>query len=151
MLETQVQSLGREDPLEKAMAIHSSTLAWKIPWMEEPRRLQSMGSKRVGQDWATSLSLPLSLRVFVIYWNSNVNEHFALLFAKPGNPNLGDTLNGHWGTERNTDLLKNTQEETSLAVQCLRLCVPVQGAQVWSLIRELRSKIAHVSGYSQKS
>ena len=42
---------------EKAMAPHSSTLAWKIPWMEEPGRLQSMGSQRVGHDWATSLSL----------------------------------------------------------------------------------------------
>ena len=42
---------------EKAMALHSSTLAWKIPWMEEPGRLQSMGSLRVGHDWATSLSL----------------------------------------------------------------------------------------------
>ena len=44
MWETQVQSLGLEDRLEKAMAPHSSTLAWKIPWMEEPGRLQSMGS-----------------------------------------------------------------------------------------------------------
>ena len=43
--------------LEKAMAPHSSTLAWKIPWTEEPGRLQSMGSQRVGHDWATSLSL----------------------------------------------------------------------------------------------
>ena len=43
--------------MEKAMATHSSTLAWKIPWMEEPDRLQSMGSLRVGHDWATSLSL----------------------------------------------------------------------------------------------
>ena len=42
---------------EKAMAPHSSTLAWKIPWMEEPGRLQSMGSLRVGHEWATSLSL----------------------------------------------------------------------------------------------
>ena len=47
--ETQVQSLGQED-LEKAMATHSSTLAWKIPWMEEPGRLQSMGLQRVGHD-----------------------------------------------------------------------------------------------------
>ena len=46
--ETQVQSLGREDPLEKAMAIHSSILAWRIPWTEEPGGLQSTGSKRVG-------------------------------------------------------------------------------------------------------
>ena len=50
MWETWVQSLGREDPLEKEMAIHSSTLAWKIPWMEEPARLQSIGLQRVGHD-----------------------------------------------------------------------------------------------------
>ena len=48
MRETRVRFLGREDPLEKEMAIHSSTLAWKIPWTEEPDRLQSMGSQRVG-------------------------------------------------------------------------------------------------------
>ena len=50
MRETQVQSLSQEDPLEKEMATHSSTLAWKIPWMEEPGRPQSMGSQRVGHD-----------------------------------------------------------------------------------------------------
>ena len=50
MQETPVQSLSWEDPLEKEMAAHSSTLAWKIPWMEEPGRLQSMGSQRVGHD-----------------------------------------------------------------------------------------------------
>ena len=48
MQETWVRSLGREDPLEKEMASHSSTLNWKIPWMEEPDRLQSMRSQRVG-------------------------------------------------------------------------------------------------------
>ena len=50
MQETQVWFLGREDPLEKEMAIHSSTLAWKIPWTEETDRLQSMGFQRVGHD-----------------------------------------------------------------------------------------------------
>ena len=50
-----VWSLDREDPLEKAMATHSSTLAWKIPWMEEPGRPQPMGSHRVGHNWATLL------------------------------------------------------------------------------------------------
>ena len=50
MRETQVQSLGQEDPLEKEMVAHSSTIAWKIPWMEESGRLQSMGSQRVGHD-----------------------------------------------------------------------------------------------------
>ena len=48
--ETGVRFLGREDPLEKEMAIYSSNLAWKIPWIEEPNRLQSMGSQRVGHD-----------------------------------------------------------------------------------------------------
>ena len=50
MQETQVQSLGWEDPLEKEMATYSSILAWKIPWTEEPDRLQFMGSQRVGHD-----------------------------------------------------------------------------------------------------
>ena len=50
MRETQVQSLVSEDPLEKEMAIHSSTIAWNIPWTEDPGRLQSMGSQRVGHD-----------------------------------------------------------------------------------------------------
>ena len=48
MWETQVQSLGQEDLLEKEMATHSSILAWKIPWMEKPGRLQPTGSQRVG-------------------------------------------------------------------------------------------------------
>ena len=56
MQETWVQSLGREDPLEKEMATHSSILAWRIPWTEEPGRLQSTGSQRVGHNWATSPS-----------------------------------------------------------------------------------------------
>ena len=50
MWETRVRSLGQEDPLEKEMATQSSTLAWKIPWTEEPGMLQSMGSQRVGHD-----------------------------------------------------------------------------------------------------
>ena len=56
MRETRVWSLGWEDPLEKEMATHSSILAWRIPWMGEPGRLQSTGSQRVGHDWATSLT-----------------------------------------------------------------------------------------------
>ena len=57
MQETWVWPLGWEDALEKEMATHSSTLAWKIPWIEKPGRLQSMRSQRVGHNWATSLSL----------------------------------------------------------------------------------------------
>ena len=51
--ETHAQSLSQEDPLEKEMAIHPSILAWRIPWTEEPGRLQSMGSQRVRHDWGT--------------------------------------------------------------------------------------------------
>ena len=50
MQENQVRSLGWEDPVEKEMAIYSRTVAWKIPWTEEPDRLQPMGSQRVGHD-----------------------------------------------------------------------------------------------------
>ena len=50
MWETRIQFLGQEDPLEKDMATQSSSLAWKIPWKEEPGRLQSMGSQRVGNN-----------------------------------------------------------------------------------------------------
>ena len=50
MQETQVQSLGREDSLQEGMDVHSSILAWRIPWTEEPGRVQSIGSQRVGQD-----------------------------------------------------------------------------------------------------
>ena len=57
MWETQVQSLGQEDPMEKEIATHSSTLAWKIQWMEEPGKLQSMGLQRV------TLILYLEMRI----------------------------------------------------------------------------------------
>ena len=50
MRETWIRSLGRDDPLEEEMATHSSTFAWKIPWTEEPGRLQSMGSQRIGHN-----------------------------------------------------------------------------------------------------
>ena len=54
MQETQVQSLGREDALEKGMATHSSLLAWRIPWTQEPGEIQSMGLQRVGQSYVTN-------------------------------------------------------------------------------------------------
>ena len=64
MWEASVRSLGREDPLEKEMAIYSSTLAWKIPWTEEPSRLQSMGSQIVGHNCATSL-------ILILFWRAS--------------------------------------------------------------------------------
>ena len=73
MWETRVQSLGQEDLLEKEMATHYSILAWKIPWMEEPGRLESMGSKRVRHDWVTSVQfssvqLLSRVRLFATPW-----------------------------------------------------------------------------------
>ena len=65
MWETWVWSLGQEDPLEKEMATHSSTLAWRIPWTEEPGRLQSTGLQSVGHDWATSLSLSTRIKSMI--------------------------------------------------------------------------------------
>ena len=75
MWETRVQSLGWEDPLEKEMATHSSTLAWRIPWTEEPGRLQSTGSQRVGtqlSDLTFTFTFPLfsarmSIVIFPVY------------------------------------------------------------------------------------
>ena len=66
MRETQVRSLGQEDVLEKEIATHSSTLAWKMPWTEEPGRLQSMGSQKVRLDQATSLLLHLPFTFYPI-------------------------------------------------------------------------------------
>ena len=69
MQETWVRSLGWEDPLEKEKATHFSTLAWKIPWTEKPGRLQSVGSQRVGHDWATSLHFSQSLKELTSHVN----------------------------------------------------------------------------------
>ena len=73
MQETRVRSLGREDPLEKEMATHSSPLAWRIPWREEPGRLQSMELQRVGHDHATSLYKLIAQQV-------RVGKRFSFLF-----------------------------------------------------------------------
>ena len=64
MRETQVRSLGREYPLEKEMAIHSSILAWRISWTEEPGKLQSTGSQRFGHDYAFTFTFHLKYLFF---------------------------------------------------------------------------------------
>ena len=76
--ETWVRSLGQRDPLEKEMATHSSTLVWKIPWTEEPGRLQFMGSQRVSHDWATSLPFHLSY-VWCSFYSSLRSQRLHLL------------------------------------------------------------------------
>ena len=87
MWETRVQFLGQEDPLEKEMATHSSILAWRIQWTEEPGRLLSTGSQRVGHDWVTSLHFT-SLHFNALYallWFSH------WLSSKEFTCNAGDT------------------------------------------------------------
>ena len=71
--ETWVRTLGREDPLEKEMATHSSILAWRISWMEEPGGLQSTGSQRVGHDWATATAIQREPTTWSKYDNSGFN------------------------------------------------------------------------------
>ena len=95
MQETHVLCLGREDPLEKEMAAHSSILAWIIPWTEEPGRVQSMESQRVGHNWATITqtttsfvtlgnSLPwLTLLSSSVHRNSNSKSQIFFLSCSP--------------------------------------------------------------------
>ena len=80
--ETWVRSLSQVDPLEKGMATHSSILAWRIPWTEEPDELQSMGSQRVGHDLAYSthrvfadiVTVRLKMRLYQIRWGPQSND-----------------------------------------------------------------------------
>ena len=73
MQETRVWTLGGEDPLEKGMAIHSSILAWGIPWIEEPGGLHSMGLQRIGHDWAINT-----------YSNTLIESNELLYFLEEG-------------------------------------------------------------------
>ena len=83
MQETWVCSLGREDLLEKEMATHSSTLAWKIPWMEKPGCLQSMGSQRVEHNWVTSLTHSFAIISNTAYiLSSTCLLHLGTIFCK---------------------------------------------------------------------
>ena len=74
MQETRIQSLGWEDSLEKGKATHSNIPAWKIPWREEPGRLQCMGSQRVGLDWAANTFI----NVFIETYPHIVSRRFAI-------------------------------------------------------------------------
>ena len=81
MWEIWVQSLGGEDPLEKEMATHSSILAWRIPQMEEPAGLQSMGSQRVRHNWVTSLTFHLP---WVLIGRTDVEAETQILWPPDG-------------------------------------------------------------------
>ena len=111
-------------PLEKAMAPHSSTLAWKIPWKEEPGRLQSMGSLRVRHDWATSLSC-----FTFMHWRRKWQPTPVILPGEShGRRNLeGCSPWGHWGLDT-TERLHFTF--TYHATKCLQLCFKLTSARV---------------------
>ena len=93
MWETWVQSLGQEDPLEKEMATHFSTLAWKITWTEKPVRLQSMGSQRVGHDWTTLRSFMLvEHEIRQCMWKSTVSLSVQFSSVAQSCPTLCDPM-----------------------------------------------------------
>ena len=106
MRETQVQSLGGEDPLEEGLVAHSSGLAWRISWSEEPGRLPSIGSQRVN---TTEVSIRRSISM-------------TAMSAKPGS---------EFAEQEPLDaFIKMITLWTSLGVQWLRTCLPVQETQV---------------------
>ena len=144
MRETWVRSLGREDPLEKEMATHSSILAWRIPWTEEPGEPQSTGSQRVGHDWATSLSLPCGGGGGNEIWEEKRRE--ARLFPR----HTGETANSLGPDGRGK--LQETSRHSS------RCCAHVEKGGDSSLLRagesisaiyQCRGKTKSLLGYSR--
>ena len=99
MQDTWVWSLGREEPLgAKEMATHSSIFAWRIPWMKQPGRLQSMGWQRVVHDWATSLHFNMILEIFIKF--KVLSSHYiVLLFYRM--PIKIQLFSMYWGGEQN--------------------------------------------------
>ena len=102
MQETQVQSLGLEDPLEKEMATQSSILAWRIPWTEKPGGLQSMGSQ--SQTWLSDQHFHVSLHSHPTGRVSHLITHYSsvgnCIPSPQQNPSHPKALNGPWGSER---------------------------------------------------
>ena len=129
---TWVQSVGREDPLEKGMATHASILAWRIPWTEEPGRLQSLGSQRVRHNWSnwtyTNLGNSSSLSIHRVM--STMGTVMVTCWDD-WTVNWDMTCNLHWSWNRSLG--------TSLVVHWLSICLAMQATQVWSLVRKLRS------------
>ena len=144
------------------MAPHSSTLAWKMPWAEEPGRLRSMGLLRVKYDSATSLSLSRILRVFpggasgkesacqcrrckrcrFDPWVGKIPWRRARLPTPvflPGEFHGQGSLAGYSPWITKSDMAEVTEHAHTPVVQFLGLCLPRQGVWVWSLVRELTS------------
>ena len=117
---------------EKAMAPHSSTLAWKIPWTEEPGRLQSMGLLRVGHNWAPSLSL-----FTFMHWRRKWQTHSSVLawripgLGEPGGlPSMGSHRVGHDWSDLAAAGKNGTHKQTR--VLWAELCPPNSYVEVWT-------------------
>ena len=125
--------------MQKAMATHSSTLAWKITWMEEPGRLQSMGSQRVRHDWATSLSL-----FTFLHWRRKWQPAPVFL---PGESQGRGSLVGCrlWGRTE-SDTTEATQQQQQLILTWLRLQRPYFQIRLCSQVLEVRTSICFLEG-----
>ena len=130
--------------VEKAMATHSSTLAWKIPWTEEPGRLQSMGSRRVGHDWATLLSL-----FTFIHWRRKWQPLQYFCLENPRDE--GDWWAAVYGVEQSQTQLK--QFSNSSSIKCFSGTLAFSMIQrmlaIWSLVHLPFLKPAWTSGCSR--
>ena len=142
MQETQVRSLGQEDSLEKEMAIHSSTIAWRIPWTEEPGRLQSMGSQRVRHDWTITFSFFLSFGPRVTLGskdkltskviNSSIQSISVILSFKVINLYLVLSLVPRSHSQNPWNCLR-VKGKASLVAQRVKHLPAIQETHVWSL------------------
>ena len=112
--ETQVWSLDRKDPLGKGKVIHSSILPWRIPWTEEPGRLQSMGSQRVGHDWDTNTYTLSDHCVPPVGWEKRISlEKWNLRGPTPRT--LGRDRRKQWGHSMEENLGKHPHLEFRLS------------------------------------
>ena len=122
MQETWVWSLGWEDPLEKGMATHSSILAWRIPWAEEPGGLQCMESQRVGHDWATNTHTPTHTCPLPLWGSRTRRLHCLCCVPHPDPVCQGDVLGQAW-TRANRSRWK-TEGLLSAYTNCIFLKYP---------------------------
>ena len=126
MRETRVRSLGQEDPLEKKMVAHSSILAWRIPWMEKPGRLQSTGSPRVGHAGVTSPSLIQSARSG--FPSGSDGKESACSAGDPGSiPGSGSSPGEGNGNLLRYPCLKNSMDRGAWWTTCHR----ATKSQIW--------------------
>ena len=146
MQETWVWSLGQEDLLEKGMATHSSILAWRISWTEEPGSLQSMGSQRVGHNWATNTHAHTHTHTHththsLTHSHCNLSQHFSLLgqYQTIQKPLESSVLTGYlWDlpTSQNAGLLQvgdSMASETSWGPRNLWGCLELFMRPPWIL------------------